>query len=393
MKRLREVSELQKTTRPFSSVRDYHTEGRATRNNVHNVIQIIVNQGNEGTCFFVTLAKVCLYNVIGLVMNITLTPEEKTQLDNFTRLVPLRTDTELTSRDLEKLNITPETCSPKGFALIVLFFYFYDWIKKNDMRGFYHSGPMINMKAVDRRPYDIKLVKLFDFLKLTTKRLGGIHFIASGWIDVITTSLAPLVEGITWKRVAVCTLNTKWSSDIPTFTPEEFQYFCDNIIFPMTTKLKIMLALKSADNNTLHEVMVVGIEHNRLLISNSWGSAIDITPIEMLPRIRLTHLGVTSDWLAFQFTFLLPMIVPIEFKSQYYSKDLRELVDTMTPYLQDITTRTFPTMDPVRIDELVKHERAKMLRTGGKRKSNRIRYGSQTRKNVSSSNYRKNSSK
>ena len=68
-----------------SSVRGIHSKRRFTRGNIKDVIQFSVEQGNEPTCAYVTTAKACVYNVLGLGMDTTLTPEEKRQLDIITQ--------------------------------------------------------------------------------------------------------------------------------------------------------------------------------------------------------------------------------------------------------------------------------------------------------------------
>ena len=360
----------------ISSVRSSNTDRRLTRSNIKNVIQFSVNQGDEGTCVYVTTAKVCIYNVIGLGMNTTLTKEEKDLLDRTTRLFELRSDTELVDRDLNSLNITPETCSPKGYTLIVLFFYFYDWLRMNKIRCHYRRGPKINMVDDKGAPYYSKILSLFEFLKLTKKR-AGLQFTSSGWIQAVTTALEPLVESINWKMISVCTLNTPWSSDetVKTFNAEQFQTFC-RAIFEMTKKFKIILTLKGEKNELLHDVMLVGIENGKLIISNSWGNVIDLVPIDTLPLVELTLPNSQKvRWNAFQFTFLLPKIRGFEhplyhLKSQYYAYDLDDFIFKITPYLDEMNERHLPQIDEELLTTLASNPAAII---GGKRTKRRRR--------------------
>jgi len=352
-----------------SSVRGPDTESRLTRSNIKNVIQFSVNQGDEATCVYVTTAKVCVYNVVGLGMNTTLTQEEKELLDRTTRLFKLRSDSALVDRDLNSLNITPETCSPKAYTLIVLFFYFYDWLRMNKIRCYYRPGPKIDLLDDKSEPYYSKIQSLFDFLKLTKKRAGA-QFTSSGWIQGVTTALEPLVEPITWNMISVCTLNTPWSSGAPKFTSEQFQAFC-RVIFEMTKKFKIILTLKGEMNEMLHDVMVVGIENGKMIISNSWGNEMDLVPTETLPLVELTLPNSTkSRWNAFQFTFLLPKISGFEhplyyLKRQYYADDLDDLIFKITPYLDEMNERPLPQIDEELLTTLARDPSA---RIGGKRK-------------------------
>ena len=357
----------------FSSVRGPHTESRLTRSNIKNVIHFSVDQGDEGTCVFVTTAKVCVYNVVGLCMNTTLTEEEKTLLDRTTRVFELRSDSALVDRNLNSLNITPETCSPKGYTLIVLFFYFYDWLRMNNIKCYYRRGPRINMRDDARQPYYSKMQSLFQFLKLTKKRAGP-QFTSSGWIQAVTTALEPLVKHISWEMISVCTLNTPWSDEAPEFTQEHFQSFC-GVIFEMTKKFKIILTLKG-DNLILHDVMVVGIENDKLIISNSWGNEIDLVPIETLPLVELTVTKTQKTrFNAFQFTFLLPRVLGFEhplyhLKKQYYADDLDDFIFKITPYLDEMNKRPLPQIDESLLTALASDPSA---RIGGKRRTKRKR--------------------
>lgn len=364
----------------YSSVRGPASEGRLTRGNIKNVIQFSVDQGDEPTCVFVTTAKVCVYNVVGLGMNTTLTQEEKELLDRTTRVFKLRSDSALVDRDLNKLNITPETCSPKGYTLIVLFFYFYDWLRMNNIRCYYRRGPRINLRDDESKPYYSKMMLLFEFLKLTKKRAGA-QFTSSGWIQAVTTALEPLVQHITWEMISVCTLKTPWSSDAPEFTQEHFQAFCE-VIFKMTKKFKIILTLKGEMNEMLHDVMVVGIEDGKLIISNSWGNDIDLVPIETLPLVELTlSKSQKARFNAFQFTFLLPKVLGFEhplyhLKKQYYADDLDDFIFKITPYLDEMNERHLPQIDEELLTTLASDPSASI---GGRKRTKRHRSKRYTR--------------
>ena len=94
--------------------------------------------------------------------------------------------------------------------------------------------------------------------------------------------------------------------------------------------------------------MLVGIENSNLIISNSWGTAIDLVPMNELPLVELTLSDSTKTrWHAFQFTFLLPSIPSfehslIDLKTQYYAEDLKDLITDIEPYLTEMNEHTFP---------------------------------------------------
>jgi hypothetical protein len=387
----KELSELQRFAERAmdSSVRGFTTEGQMTRGNYRSVLPFTVEQRQLPVCAFVTMSKTLIFNLMGMVMDVTLTPHEQAKISALTKHFPIRADTDLVYRYLDAANITPTTCTPKGYALIILFFYFFDWLKKNKMRPSYFPGELVEMSNDDHTSYKPKLDRLFDFLKLKTRRLGGQTFSADGWIQQIIGRVSPELEIIRWKQISVCTLNTPYGKSIPTFHPHDFMRFRD-VLFEITTQFKVILTVRGfmGDRFALHDVMIVGIEGNHLLISNSWGEFIDKVPIDELPRIILRVKDRAWVCWAFQFTFLLPFLDEIPFELQYHLGNFGEFLDKMGAYYTQMEAlRSLPKLDPGLFDALAESPRAAV---GGTRKSNRIRYG---RKNVTSSNTRKNASK
>jgi hypothetical protein len=363
----KEVEEMQSyaTRLMDSSVRGYETEGHMTRYNFRGVLPFTVNQGDLPVCAYVTMAKVLLFNAMGLVMDVTLTRGEQEALRKLTTHFPIRAS-DLVDRYLTVANITPSTCTPKGYALIVLFFYFFDWLKKHKMRPTYFPGELVQMLNSDRSSYIPKLKQLFDFLKLKTKRLGGQTFSADGWIKEILTRVSPELEIIQWKLISVCTLNSPVSRSIPTFHPDAFMHLC-NILFQITKAFKVILTVQGIMGGRfmMHDVMIVGVEGNDLLISNSWGEFIDKVPIHELPRIVL-RVG-DQRWVcwAFQFIFLLPFLDDIPFELQYHLGNFSDFDGKMRAYFTQMEALlSLPHLDPAVLNALAESPRAAV---GGKR--------------------------
>ncbi len=376
----KQLEELQDTAKRFmsSSVRGWETQRRLIRGNYRSVLPFTVNQGELPICAYVTMAKVLLFNVMGLVMDVTLTPEEEDKISALTNLYPIRADTDLADRYLTNDLITPTTCTPKGFALIVLFFYFFDWLKKHKMKPTYFPGELVEMLNDDRSPYKDKLDGLFDFLKLKTTRLGGLTFSANGWIQEILRHVSPNLERIHWKQISVCTLNSPKGTSMGTFSPADFVRLCD-ILFEITKKFKVILSVRRmmGDRFLMHDVMIVGVEENHLLISNSWGEFIDKVPINELPTITLRRKGPPWVCDAFQFIFLLPFSHEIPFELQYHLDNFGDFSDKMHAYFTQMDDlQSLPKLDPALLDELALRPSAAI---GGTRKK-RVRYG-RSRKN------------
>lgn len=359
-----------------SSVRGPWMKSRLSRSNFEGVLPFTVNQGEEGTCVYVTLSKLLLFNLMGLVMDITLSEEEQAKITFLTRLFPIQSQTHSLDKYLKDAMISPESASPKGYALIVLFFYFFDWLKYHDMRPYYFFGEKVVMKNVDRSDFNKKMKDLFGFLQLTTKRLGGKTFSASGWIDEITRRVSPSIAHLQWKKISLCTLHTRFGN-VPTFSQPNFHQLCD-IIFDITKKFKIMLTVRGIMNEkyVMHEVMIVGIEGNFLLISNSWGTFLDKVNINMLPKLKLRIGNDLWSCVTFQFTFLLPFLSEIDFKTQYDLTDFDEFSAHIQEYLPQMDALNgLPQLDPALFDELASRPSASI---GGTRKK-RIKHGSTKR--------------
>jgi len=377
MKRLKELQDDAKKIMK-SSVRSWETESRLIRGNYRSVLPFTVNQGELPICAYVTRAKVLLFNVMGLVMDVTLTPQEEDKISRLTKLYPIRADTDLVDRYLTDALITPTTCTPKGFALIVLFFYFFDWLKKHKMKPIYFKGELVKMLNPDKSPYTDKLDDLFVFLKLTTLRLGGQTFSANEWIQTISRSVSPTLERIDWKQISVCTLNSPYGTSIPTFPHAAFVRLCD-ILFQITKKFKVILSVIGGD--LMHDVMIVGVEEHHLLISNSWGEFIDKVPIHELPRITLRGKDHTWECMAFQFIFLLPFLSDIPFELQYHLENFGDFDDKIHAYVTQMDAlQSLPKLDPAIVDGLASRASAAI---GGTRKNNRVKHG-KSRKRSSS---------
>ena len=365
----KQLEELQDTAEGLmqSSVLTWRTKRRLIRGNYRSVLPFTVNQGELPICAYVTMGKTLLFNVMGLVMDVTLTPEEEDKISTLTKLYPIRADTDLVDRYLTDALITPTTCTPKGFALIVLFFYFFDWLKKHKMKPSYFRGELVEMLNEDRSPYTDKVDKLFGFLKLKTTRLGGQTFSANGWIQEILRRVSPELEMIHWKQISVCTLNTRFGNEISTFTTDDFIQLSE-ILFQITKKFKVILTVTGimGGRYLMHDVMIVGVEKNHLLISNSWGEFIDKVPIDKLPNITLSVKDHTWECMAFQFIFLLPFLSEIPFELQYHLGNFGDFHDKIHAYLPQMDAlHSLPHLDPALLDELASRPSAAI---GGTRK-------------------------
>ena len=183
--------------------------GYVTRNNQYTILPFVIDQRDEPTCAFVTLAKVLVFNLMGLMMDIDVSPAEKTKLHRHMKGFPITSNTKNAARFLKPY----ADCSVKGYVLILFFFYFFDWIKKHEMRPFYLKSkprPVEVSTLSGSGDFKLKIKKLYTFLQLKIKRLGGTTFSGSEWIQKITSLLEVNANKIEWKRVSLCTFPYKY---------------------------------------------------------------------------------------------------------------------------------------------------------------------------------------
>ena len=315
--------------------------GYVTRNNQYTIMPFIVDQLDEPTCSYVTLSKVLIFNLMGLLMDIEVSPSEKMAMHKLMKSYPLTSDT-----TNEKYLIPYSRISIKVYVLILFFFYFFEWIKKHDIRPYLLSPSTYIVEITnDFGDFNVKLADLFDFLKLKKKRLGGPKFKGSDWIIEITTLLEDYASLLVWKRTSFnCLRSDVFCSSAVTLDEEQFKMFCDQIILPITNQgMKVIINL--CNGKLQHDVMLVGIENESLLISNSWGHSIDVVPIELLPSLTLKNSPVVS-WSILQFSFLLPVIQGDKqldgLERQYDFRNYGKFLEFMSNY----KIPTFPKLDP-----------------------------------------------
>ena len=312
------------------------------------LMPFFVDQRNEETCSYVTLSKVLIYNLLGLIMDIEVTHDEKMKLHKYMKSFPINSDVKIDDRDLTVYH----TFSKKGYILILYFFYFFDFIKKYDLKPYYKpdypSGvtELTGEKKGDKNFNQTELLTLFKYLKLDIERLGGTTFTGNTWLNKINETLTIKARDLEWRKVSLCTLSCRYSRYSYNLTPELFSTFCNEIILPITNQgIKVILTLFNPEK-LFHDVMLFGIEKNALLISNSWGQAIDIVPIELYPNVTFDQNPYT--WYMFNFTFLLPFKQGDERLVNFEQINYDNF--EYTKFSEIMKTYTIPTFDSPKLD-------------------------------------------
>ena len=312
-----------------------------TRSIPQNIIPFTVNQKDEPTCAYVTSSKVLLYNVLGLFMNISLTPHEQNLLDSTTRMFEIRSNIPIESRYLTMWGFSPDTCSVPGFTFIALFFYFFDWCRIHDMRPYFRKNGTITDSF--ERPYEM-LNDLNKFLTELPQRIDAKLPAASGWLEVLFEPLRKSIQKsrVEWTNTHVLTLKSEYTPRAVSFTQPRFKEFCDKVISPITAlSLRIIVHLQNTSlKDFLHAVTVVGIDSGHLILSNSWDTKIDVVPIASLPTVEL-HVGkIKTMWKILDFEFILPLFSGYprpQFK--YSSENIDDFIEFIEEYVSFMKER------------------------------------------------------
>jgi hypothetical protein len=306
-----------------------------TRHVPENIIPFTVNQKDEPTCAYVTSSKVLLYNLLGLFMNISLSTHEQKLIDSTTRMFEVRSNIPIESRYLTMWGFSPNTCSVPGFTFIALFFYFFEWFRVHDMRPYFHRNGTITDSF--KRPYEMRN-DLNTFLTQLPQRIGAKLPAASGWLEVLFEPLRKSIKKsyVEWKNIHVLTLNSEYTPRTISFTQPRLKEFCDKVIYPITSlSLRIIVHLQNTIlKDFLHAVMVVGIDSGNLILSNSWGTKIDVVPISSLPNVTLNVGKIKTEWEIFDFEFILPIFLGYprpQFK--YSSENINDFLTFVKDYV------------------------------------------------------------
>jgi hypothetical protein len=222
---------------------------------------ICSHQGPDGTCAYHAIAKILVKNVCGKLVNLTMTPEEKTMYQKCLSDSPIETEEELRS-------YTPEVCTKKGFISIMFFYYFYFYLKRNDYKFLKDAIPLLDTMQ---------------------PRAAALSPLDSSLFSEVVQMMKDKKEGLTWRPILI-----KVEKDT-------YQNIIKNVLEPIgKLGLYVYMMLKG------HGVVLMNSLDRHFLIQNSWGYQSDAVPY----GTDGTDIRLQSDDKVFEIQYLelfLPM--------------------------------------------------------------------------------------
>jgi hypothetical protein len=287
-------------------------------------------QGKGTTCNFHAFTKLILQNVCHLLLNLVLTPSERAQYKKCLTDHPVNTDE-------TRYEYTKEECSGNGYLKIAFFYYFYDFLNKND----------IVTQDLSKSKYDMT-----SLIEAMPEDDAKEQELKHSLLDSIAGS------GFKWKQVRIGVNITM------------IKIIINHIIKPILN-LNLYIRMSLIKGEGRHSVLLVGLDEpkKQYLIKNSWGDELDTIPFGV--SIYLRRHEYTLDRLH----LLLPM--PMDYPEpnpSYTSKhsDMQALIQWIHQYTTDAPSFLPPTFLSDRTGGKSKRTRAKRAKRA-KRKTKKFR--------------------
>ncbi len=248
------------------------------------------DQGPEGTCLYHAYAKLFIQNMVSVLIDLSMTPHEKSKMTACIESNPL-----LTSESIR--NYSSKTCSEKGYWKIILFYYFFNYFKRE--------------RICFMRDEHLHLITTMAPRAAAVLPLG---YSDGSYSDGTFQHLQKLITN------RVKELNIRWKF-MMFYYEERYQpqhEFYDKRQHDLVNRfLKRVLSLKlycvlGTVNDAMdgHAIVMSGFHGNEFHIKNSWGDKYDVAPCKEFPVINLRGQQFTCQTIRFLFPILPTMDVP-----------------------------------------------------------------------------------
>jgi hypothetical protein len=239
---------------------------RNSRISAEMICSMPTNQGQRGDCAYHAYAKLIIQNMISIFIDLKMTSEETAKMMACIYKHPIDTSTDIGDYSIED-------CSSKGYKKIVLFYYFFNYLSRNDIKNIEPSvmkliGTMHSRAAV-RLPLD------------------------DGMFSQLRAEITQKARGVEWAFV--------------TFDVDSRAISIVERI--LSIGLYCVLTLTSDAGR--HAVLLQGYDPTTLHIQNSWGNAVDSVPKELFPDITLSRIEFRCERIQTVFPipgFVLPRL-------------------------------------------------------------------------------------
>lgn len=260
---------------------------------IRNLSPFVTNQGDKLTCAYHSFSKLIIKNMISVVIDLHMTREEQDTMMECITEHPIDTSAEIGS-------YSQDTCSKKGYWKIILFYYFFQYLVRNEIRE-----------------VDEKVMSLVTIMQTrAAARLPIGH--ADGAFDTIQRKITTRIEklGIRWESISFL-YNKDAKSQI-------FGWLKQLLSLGLSSVLSLQ------NSRAIHSVFVSEYDRDTFHIENSWGSISEVVSEKDFPTISL--LG--EQWNCETITLLCPILpefkgLPV-FRSGF--KPISWLTDFMSIY-------------------------------------------------------------
>ena len=200
------------------------------------------NQGQRGDCAYHAYAKLIIQNMISIFIDLTMTSEDTAKMMACIDKHPIDTSTDIGDYSIEG-------CSLKGYKKIVLFYYFFNYLSRNDIKNI--------------RPSVMKLIGTMHSRAAVRLPLDD------GMFSQLRAEITQKARGVEWAFVTVDVDSRAIS------------------IVERILSLGLYCVLTLTSDAGRHAVLLQGYDPTTLHIQNSWGNAVDSVPKELFPAITL----------------------------------------------------------------------------------------------------------
>ena len=258
----------------------------------------VTNQGDKLTCAYHSFSKLIIKNMISIVINLHMTREEQHTMMECISEHPIDTSAEIG-------NYSEKTCGKKGYWKIILFYYFFQYLVRNEIRE-----------------VDEKVMSLVTTMQTRASAKLPIGH-EDGAFDTMQRKITTRIEelGIRWESIS-------------------FKYNAESklqIIGWMKQLLSLGLSsvLSLQNPRAIHSVFVSEYDRDTFHIENSWGSMTEVVSEKDFPTISLS----TEQWNCETITFLCPILPEFEglppFRTGYKPIDWLTHFMSIYPYLYE----------------------------------------------------------
>jgi hypothetical protein len=229
---------------------------RQSRIPAEMICSMPTDQGERYDCSYHAYSKLIIQNMISMFIDLEMSAEDNTKMMDCITKHPVNTST-------DKGVYSAEECSLKGYKRIILFYYFFNYLSRNEFKDI--GQPIMDL-------------------------IGTMQPRASAQLPLDNALFSQMSEEITTKAKGVKWAYVRVQVDPNTMT------ILESIV---SLGLYCVLTLSIGP----HQVIVQGYDATTLHIQNSWGDAVHLIPKKSFPSITV---GIENTCTTIETVFPIP---------------------------------------------------------------------------------------